>query len=603
MKSIWNKLIRCTDSSNVTVRETHSIRQLLRLMLPHRKKVIISALCALLVNGAQLVKPYILKVVIDDFLIAHRPEKGLYSITSLGILYFLIVILGGVLSFTQVNLINRAGQEIMKTLRNSVFKTIQLLPLSYLDKMSSGRLITRATNDVEALSEMYTDIIINLFKDVFFLIGIIYAMLALNFKLALIAFAIVPVMFFLVFLLKTKIKDNFFNMKVLIGRLNGFMAENISGMKIIQILGGEKEKKEEFLELNDAYFQTTLFQVRLNSFLRPAADIFQNLAISILIWYGMGQIAAHTLEIGILYAFTTYIKQFFAPISNLADSYTTIQSALVSADRIFELLDKQDILEDLDKGIKLDHIEGDIEFKNVWFAYTDDKWVLKNVSFRLEKGQMAAFVGETGAGKTTIISLISGFYPVQRGQILIDGIDINQIKKRDLRRNISAVLQDVFLFSGDIKTNITLNDKISDRIIQEALEASCALDFVQNLPNGIHEPVMERGSTLSAGQKQLLAFARTIAHKPSIFILDEATANIDTHTEKLVQKAIENITKGRTTLVIAHRLSTIRNADVIFVMKDGEITERGRHEDLLSLDGYYKNMVYGNEYDAYTQAT
>jgi ATP-binding cassette subfamily B multidrug efflux pump len=603
MKSIWNKLIRRTDRSNITARKTHSIKQLLRLMLPHRRKVVISALCALLVNGAQLVKPYILKVVIDDFLIGHTPQKGLYSITWMGILYFLVVTLGGALSFAQVNLINRAGQEIMKTLRNSVFKTIQLLPLSYLDKMSSGRLITRATNDVEALSEMYTDIIINLFKDVFFLIGIVYAMLALNFKLALIAFAIVPVMFFLVFLLKTKIKNNFFNMKVLIGRLNGFMAENISGMKIIQILGGEKEKKKEFLELNDAYFQTTLFQVRLNSFLRPAADIFQNLAISLLIWYGMGRIANHTLEIGVLYAFTTYIKQFFAPISNLADSYTTIQSALVSADRIFELLDQQDILEDLDEGVELGHIAGDIEFKNVWFAYTDNNWVLKDISFKLERGEMAAFVGETGAGKTTIINLISGFYTVQRGQILIDGIDINKIRKRDLRRNISAVLQDVFLFSGDIKSNITLNDRIPDHIIQEALEASCALRFVQSLPNGLHEPVMERGSTLSAGQKQLLAFARTIAHEPSIFILDEATANIDTQTERLVQKAIENITKGRTTLVIAHRLSTIRNADIIFVMKDGGIVEKGRHEDLLHLDGYYKNMVYGNEYDAYTQAT
>jgi ATP-binding cassette subfamily B multidrug efflux pump len=603
MKSAWNKLIKRTDSSGLSVRKTDSIRQLLRLMLPHKKRVVVSAFCALLVNGAELVKPYILKLVIDDFLIDHTPQMGLYSIASMGILYFLIVTLGGVLSFAQVNLINRAGQEIVKTLRNSVFKTIQLLPLSYLDRMSSGRLITRATNDVEALSEMYTDIIINLFKDVFFLIGIVYTMLALNFKLALIAFSIVPVMFLLVFLLKKKIKDNFFNMKVLIGRLNGFMAENISGMKIIQILGGEKEKKEEFLELNDAYFRTTLFQVRLNSFLRPAADIFQNLAISILIWYGMGKITDHTLEIGVLYAFTTYIKQFFAPISNLADSYTTIQSALVSADRIFELLHQQNILEDLDEGLQLDHIEGDIEFKNVWFAYTEDNWVLKDVSFKLQKGEMAAFVGETGAGKTTIINLISGFYRVQRGQILIDGIDISKIRKRDLRRNISAVLQDVFLFSGDVKTNITMNDEIPDHIIQEALEASYALGFVQGLPNGLLEPVMERGSTLSAGQKQLLAFARTIAHEPSIFILDEATANIDTQTERLVQKAIENITKGRTTLVIAHRLSTIRNADVIFVMKDGRIVEKGRHEDLLHLDGYYKNMVYGNEYDEYTQAT
>lgn len=603
MRSIWNKLTRRPDNATVTTDKRNSIRRLLLLMLPHWRKVVLAVLCALLVNAAELIKPYILKVVIDDFLMNQALQVGLYSITSMGILYFLIAVLGGALSFTQVNLINRAGQEIMKTLRYNVFKTIQLLPLSYLDKTSSGRLITRATNDVEALNEMYTDIIINLFKDVLFLLGIMYAMLVLNFNLALISFSIIPAMFFLVFLLKTKIKENFAKMKLLIGRINGFMAENISGMKIIQILGGEKEKKKEFLKLNDAYFQTTLFQVKLNSFLRPASQIFQNLAISILIWYGMGRITQHTLEIGVLYAFTTYIKQFFAPISNLADSYTTIQSALVSADRIFELLDQENILEDLDEGIALNRIEGNIEFKDVWFAYSGENWVLKNINFKLEKGQMAAFVGETGAGKTTVINLISGFYTAQRGQILIDGIDIRKIRKRDLRKNISAVLQDVFLFSGDIKTNITLNDRIPEQTIEEALRASHAFEFVKNLPNGIYEPVMERGSTLSAGEKQLLAFARTIAHEPSIFILDEATANIDTHTERLIQKAIKNITRGRTTLVIAHRLSTIRNADVIFVMKDGEIVERGPHDELLKRDGYYRNMVLGDEYGTYNKAT
>ena len=571
--------------------KTQSLRRLLKLTLPHMKRVVLASACVLLVNGAQLIKPYILKLVIDDFLIKHVAQKGLYSITTMGILYFVVVALSGFFSIAQVNLINKAGQEIMRTLRSKVFKTIQLLPLWYLDKTSSGKLITRATNDVEALSEMYTDVLISLFQDVFLIIGIIYTMLIINFQLALISFCVVPLMFAIVFLLKTTIKSNFKKMKSLIGRINGFMAENISGMKLVQIFHGEKNKKEEFSELNNEYYKATLFQVWMNSFLKPASDIFQSLAVAILIWYGMSKISNHTLQIGVLYAFTTYIKQFFDPISRMADNYTTIQSALVSADRIFELLDQQDCIEDLDLGIGMDHFEGNIEFKNVWFSYNNKDWILKDISFTLSKGQTVAFVGETGAGKTTIISLVSGFYKIQKGEILIDGININDIKKRDLRRNIAVVLQDVFLFSGTIEKNITLNDSIEKAVVEKAIEISYAKEFVNSFPKGIDEPVMERGSTLSAGQRQLLSFARAIAHNPSIFVLDEATANIDTQTEVLIQKAIENVAKDRTTLIIAHRLSTIRNADIIIVLKNGRVLEMGNHDVLMEIGGYYKDLI------------
>ena len=583
-------------SKPCTPRRLHKINSLKRLgelTLPHMKKIILAAVCVLLVNAAELLKPYILKLVIDDFLINRAPESGLYSITSMGILYLSIVVLVNLFSFSQVNLINKAAQEIMFTLRNRVFSTIQLLPLSYLDKTSSGRLITRATNDVEALSEMYTDVIISLFKDIFLLIGIVYAMLALNVHLALVSFAVVPVMFYIIFLFKNKIKKNFTKIKALIGSINGFMAENISGMKTIQIFRGEKEKREEFLKLNKEYYKSTLFQVRLNSILRPASDVFQNLAVAILLWYGMYKVANHTVEVGVLFAFTTYIKQFFSPISDLADNYTTIQSALVSADRIFELLDEEASLENLDLGVSMEHMEGTVEFKNVWFSYNAADWVLKDISFKLEKGETAAFIGETGAGKTTIINLISGFYTAQKGEILIDGVNINDIKKRDLRVNISVVLQDVFLFSGNIKNNVTLNDPIEDNTVLEALENTCALDFVNTLPNGVAGPVMERGSTFSAGQKQLISFSRALAHNPSIFVLDEATSNIDTHTEKLIQKAIENITKDRTTIVIAHRLSTIRSADKIIVLSHGELVEMGTHDDLLAGESRYKNLLKG----------
>ena len=580
-----------TITSEMKLLKTKSIRNLLRLMLPYRRRVILACICVILVNVAQLIKPYILKLVIDDFLTKHVVQKGLYSITTMGTLYFIVVVLSGFFSISQVNLINKVGQEIMITLRSNVFKTIQLLPLEYLDKTSSGRLITRATNDVEALSEMYTDVLISIFQDVFLIIGIIYTMIIINVKLALISFCVVPLMFAIVFILKTKIKRNFAKMKSLIGKINGFMAENISGMKIIQIFHGEKEKKEEFSELNNEYFKATLFQVWMNSFLKPAADVFQNLAVAILIWYGMSKISNQTLSIGVLYAFTTYIKQFFNPISDMADNYTTIQSALVSADRIFELLDQKENLEDLDFGIGMNHFEGNIEFKNVWFSYNNKDWILRDVSFNVTKGQTAAFVGETGAGKTTIISLVSGFYKVQKGEILIDGININNIKKRDLRKNISVVLQDVFLFSGTIGKNITLNDNIEKSKIEKALEISHVKEITDNFSRGINEPVMERGSTLSSGQRQLISFARAIAHNPSIFVLDEATANIDTETEILIQKAIENITKERTTFIIAHRLSTIRNADIIIVLKNGEILEMGNHDLLMESGGYYKDLI------------
>lgn len=544
-----------------------------------------------MLNGSQLLKPYILKLVIDDFLIKRIVSQGWYSLTNLGVLYLLISLSSGLLSYAQVNLINRAGQELIKNLRGRVFRTIQLLPLSYLDKSSSGRLITRATNDIAEISDLYTDVIMNLLKSAFLLIGIVYAMITLNPELAFISFSLIPVMVFLVILIKNKIKQNFFNMKHFIGKINGFMTESISGMKIIQIFRAEKEKTAEFMRLNQEYFKTTLIQVRLNSILKPASDLFQNLTIALLLWYGMGKILHHNLQIGLLFAFTTYIRQFFDPISDLADKYNNIQSALVSTERIFGLLKEKDRLENLRAGIRKERLEGNIEFRNVWFSYNNKDWVLKNVNFKIKHGQTVAFVGETGAGKTTIISLINGFFKVQKGEILIDGTPINDIRLKDLRKNIAVVLQDVFLFSGTIKDNITLNDFIGNDQIEKSLQLSCATSFVDRFPKGIDEPVLERGNTLSSGERQLLSFARAIAHNPSILVLDEATANIDTHTEKLIQKAIENIARDRTTLIIAHRLSTIRNADIIIVMKNGGIVEMGNHRELIKRGGYYSKML------------
>lgn len=595
MRFIRNKSAAKKMSSENEPPKIHSIKELFRLSLPQKYKILAAFVCVLLINTAVLVKPYILSVVIDDFLVNQKTQHGVYSITAMALLYLALSLMSSFLSYTQVNLVNRAGQEIIRNLRQKVFKTIQLLPLSYLDKTSSGRLITRATNDIEELNELYINVIIDLLKDLFLLGGIVYVMFALNVELTLVSFIVIPIIILIVMIIKRKIRLNFFDMKHFIGKINGFMAENISGMKIIQIFRRESEKKKEFDELNDAYFKTTLIQIKLNSILKPAASLLENLAIAILIWYGMSRIGNNTLDIGILYAFTTYIKQFFTPISELSEKYNSIQSALVSTERIFEILNQENSLEDIHKGISFDTLKGTIEFKNVWFSYNDKDWVLKDISFKIGKGETTAFVGETGAGKTTIISLINGFYKIQKGEILIDGVNINDINLKSLRKNIGVILQDVFLFSGNIRENITLHDDITEKQIEEALTLSHADTFVSRFAEGLDEPVMERGNTLSAGQRQLISFARVIAHNPAVFVLDEATANIDSHTEKLIQKAIENVAHNRTTLIIAHRLSTIRNADKIIVLKNGEICEMGNHEELVSKGGYYKKLLTENK--------
>ncbi|KWX84807.1 ABC transporter ATPase [Paenibacillus riograndensis] len=571
--------------------EAGAVKLLLRLSAPYTFQLILACLCVVIVNGALLIQPLLLQRVIDHFLFGGAVERGLDSIGGLALLYLLVSAASADFSYPQALIVGKAGQILLHELRVRVVSLLERLPLPYLDRTSSGRLITRATNDTSEISDLYTDVIISLVKDVLLLAGIVYAMLVLSPKLTLVSFSVIPVIVFLVFFIKNKIKKNFFHMKHYIGQINGFIAESISGMRVIQIFRAEKEKEQQFLKLNGEYFNTTLIQVRLNSILKPASDMFQSLAVAILVWYSVGRIAGGTLQIGVLYAFTTYIKQFFAPVSDLADKYTSIQSALVSTERIFELIREEEHLEEPDAGLPMQRLNGRIEFRRVWFSYNGADWVLKDVNFVIEKGQTAAFIGETGAGKTTIISLINGCYKVQKGEILIDGVNVNDIRLDDLRRNISVVLQDVFLFSGTIRDNITLGDAIDDDTVLDALRASCAEAFVQGAPEGIDEPVTERGSTLSAGQRQLISFARAIAHDPAIFVLDEATANIDTHTEKLIQQAIDNAASGRTTLIIAHRLSTITGADLIIAMKAGRIAESGHPRELLKRGGYYAKLL------------
>ncbi len=566
-----------------------SLMRLALLMKPHVGKLLICVICVVIVNLAELLKPYVAAIVIDNFLVGDAEQSGLFSITGMGILYFIVAMAGALFSMTQVRLIARISQGILNDMRQKVFNKIMHMPMKLLDRNGTGRLITRATNDVETVNEFYSDVFLNLFKDVFLLAGIMVMMFVLDAKLALVALTGVPLIVLITVSLKRVIKRNWKKMKSIIGQINGFMAENISGMRIVQAFNRQKQKMKEFKELNKDYFKTAMTQVFLNSFLRPTMEVVNNMVIALLIVYGCGRITGGYLEVGVLYAFTNYVKQFFEPINDLAEKYTTIQSALVSTDRIYEILDEKEI-EDPEAGSHGGAVHGTVEFKDVWFAYNDEDWVLKGISFKVEAGQKIAFVGHTGVGKSTIINLISRYYDIQKGQILVDGVPVEEWKLRDLRQGVSTVLQDVFLFTGDIAQNLDMHAGLSEEKMEQALVVSEAADFVHEL-GGLKAPVTEQGLNFSTGQRQLLSFGRAIAHDPAILVLDEATAHIDTNTEELIQRSIENISQGRTSIFIAHRLSTIQNCDVIFVLDDGQVAEQGTHDELYAMNGIYTELV------------
>lgn len=568
-----------------------------KLARPHLKTILIVSIISIIIDIFELTKPYLVKVVIDDFLSYNISKKEFLSINLIGFIYIVIVVVGNILDYLARMKTNIMGDEVLYTLRNKLYKYTQDASITFHDKTPSGKLYARITNDVDDISSFFKDVITTIFKDVISIIAVIAIMIYFSFKLSLLALIVIPFVIITSIIL-TKILNRIYDIsKVVRTNLNTFLAESIYGAKIIKIFNIQEEKQKECEEYTQEYIEKRLPAAFYEGIFPGIMTLFENLAITIIIVATINHFWGISIEVGAIYIFVSYIKSLFEPINRIIDSIETVQEAIVSINKIYDILDEKEYLEDFESGIELENIKGKLEFKNVWFAYKDEDWVLKDISFIIEPGETIALVGKTGSGKTTITNLVNRFYEVQKGEILLDGVNIKEINKRFLRRHIGTVLQDPFIFARSIKDNIKLNKKISDKDIEEAIKLSSSEEFINSLPNGINEVAKERGESFSAGQKQLLAFARIFAHNPDVFILDEATANIDTYTENLIQKSIEKLSKEKTAIFIAHRLSTIVNVDKILVLNNGEIIEEGNHNELLKKDGYYAKL-YNSYYES-----
>lgn len=562
------------------------MKRLLGYIKPYRKYVIIAILMNIVVSSLGPLRPYLTKVAVDDYIV----KSNYHGLIIISLVLFVTLLLQAAIQYFLTYYTQYLGQKTIYDLRIQLFKHTQKLALRFFDRTPIGRIVTRTTNDVEALSELFSSGIVMIFSDIFTIVWILVFMFAMDIKLSLVTLSVFPVLIYGTFLFRRKARESYRDVRLHLARLNSYMQEHITGMNVVQIFRKERDELKRFLSINSDYKGANVKSVMYYALFYPGVEILSSIAVGLIIWYGGGEIIRNALTIGDIFAFLQFTEMFFRPIRDLSEKYNIMQTAMASSERIFRLLDNQTFVNNPDNPVVLDKVNGGIEFKDVYFAYNDDEYVLKNISFKINPGETIAIVGHTGAGKTSIINILSRFYDIQKGSILLDGIDIKTIDKRELRRYISIVLQDVFLFSGTIKSNINMNnDDILFEKVKEAAKFVGADKFIDALPKKYDEEVKERGSTLSVGQKQLISFARALAYDPKILVLDEATSSIDTESEILIRRAIEKLLVGRTAIVIAHRLSTIQSADKIIVMHKGEIRETGNHQELLAKRGiYYK---------------
>jgi ATP-binding cassette subfamily B protein len=599
------------------------MKRLLTYLHPYRWQVAVALVSIVLKSGADVLGPYLTKVAIDKYLANHteahslldrflssNPLTGIAQITAM---YIGLLLFSFLLEFTQTYIMQWTGQKVMFDLRAQIFRHLQRLHISFFDKNPVGRLVTRVTSDVDALNEMFTAGVVSIVEDIFVLVFILTIMLKMNWRLALVTFAVLPVIFYATSIFRRKVRDSYRRIRIAIARINSYLQEHVTGIVVLQLFNREKRSYDEFEKVNQTHMDAFKDAIMAHAVYYPVVEVLSSIAIACVVWFGGNQVLRNFVTLGVLVAFMQYAQRFFRPIQDLSEKYNILQAAMASSERVFKLLDTQpEILSPVVP--KVPQGPGRIEFDHVWFAYrtlaqaaeeaaskgeklrvelpanaeVEYDWILRDASFAIEPGSTVAIVGHTGAGKTTIISLLLRFYDVQKGAIRIDGVDIRDMDVGELRRRYGVVLQDPFLFSGTVADNIRLGSRwIQDEAVEEAAEQVNVADFIRSLPGGFAEEVRERGSTLSTGQKQLISFARALAHNPRILILDEATSSVDTETEFRVRDALTRMVAGRTSIIIAHRLSTIQRANTIIVMHKGQVREMGSHQQLLAQRGIY----------------
>ncbi len=615
------------------------MKRLLTYLHSYRWQVAVALVAILLKAGADVLGPYLTKVAIDKYLASHKEAHSLLDrflsprpltgIAQIAAMYVGLLLFSFLLEFAQTYIMQWTGQKVMFDLRSQIFRHLQRLHISFYDKNPVGRLVTRVTSDVDALNEMFTAGVVSIFEDIFVLLGILVIMLNMSWRLALITFAVLPVIFYATSIFRRKVRESYRRIRVAIARINAYLQEHVTGIVVLQLFNREERAYERFEKINRTHMDAFKDAIMAHAVYYPVVEVLSSIAIACVIWFGGNQVLRNFVTLGVLVAFMQYAQRFFRPIQDLSEKYNILQAAMASSERIFKLLDTP--VEITTPAIpKVPQGPGRVEFDHVWFAYrtiaqaaqeaaskgekvkvaavpangnsgveapaspafgldgAQYDWVLRDVSFTINPGETVAIVGHTGAGKTTIISLLLRFYDVQKGAIRIDGVDIREMDVSDLRRRYGVVLQDPFLFSGTIANNIRLGTRwIEDESVEDAAEQVNVADFIRSLPGGFEEEVRERGSTLSTGQKQLISFARALAHNPRILILDEATSSVDTETEFRVREALTRMVEGRTSIIIAHRLSTIQRANKIIVMHKGQVREIGSHQQLLAQRGIY----------------